>query len=1140
MSEEVQVAAKAQAKAKAKALALGAAPKEKSTIVIALNDLSTSEDSGWREVSRRRVEELKSEFLNGQFGMNVLKRPSVLDFAEQPVMSMDGRRKIADGKHTIVALGELMTLWADENEHDNHVWTEKLASVFEHGLQVSVLEFQDNDPDLVMAWATSTHDTESNKYQASSMRDLVKVAQTWHAKTAGNNWQETQRKLEGLFGKGRRMFIYRMITAAVTVPMEVLDALSASKIPNSWVHENKYFVGQGQDQNKRLSADNRIKVIEIADQDLESGKGMSGAVFQQEYCRPYKEAEKWLKSTRNQFGAVANMPAFERVADFLFTSRARVQLLACVNAGVKLDGISDQQPGIEACRTIVKELVTAQKAAAEAHAERNQIAAAASGDAPSGDEPSGDASSGNRDALDASSKMDVGESMLVSDPIADAASAKVDVDLARHQVYDPASDWANSIRGQLMPSQKVAILVDAPTSKIRVLADHLDKVSLMCKSWTVQRYRVLIPVGSRLDLLSTVDTKMRVCFPDLHHFTVQLVHGASRQKRNKRPQYLHFAATQDYIESNEIIPEQVPALSAKAKKVEFCRLRCMDSQCAHRPTTELDALRAKARITERDEIHGDDQDTLGVDEDVEEMDGNEGEEEEEKEDEIVLEMPPNRRDMIMELWPFAFSSGYYKHLLSSVSSKGAPAHLIIVSQSAHPGPILAARSLNVSTHAVYSRVSEHSKNHGRKILRDCMFADFVREGRKQQRGEKRVIAKESGFSVLQAPEDQTVLFEQAALGATWRSGFDQYPASDFLERAVPRLLQDELDSSILSISMVDGQRRLVTTKAAKEGDMLVVATALLFSSPVGITEFLNSGGNGALLEGPMIHVKGVRTQHHGGDASSTTLAPTKSVYAILVGVSRLVADFRGLRKNPNVAFQADPSQGANDGFLKLTVRTHNGCGIAAGSLITADFGEGYTISGAGASPAAKRFKGVLDDVFRRQIEKSAVAAPAGDPSSNDKAAAGAAGGGRGAGSAGAGSGAGSGGGAGTAGAGGGAGSSGGGTEPAGGGSGAAGAGTGGSPGSGGGAGPSGSGGGAGPSGGGAGASGGGNAPANSGTGASGGAGSSGGGAGAGAVAKPGEVVLANSKESAFIVGVHGAALVRSTDGKPKKSPLKRS
>ena len=342
MATQAQVAPKTKAKAKAKATALGAAPKEVGEVVIALDDISLADDSGWRAVSRRRVEELKADFLNGLFGMNVLKKPSVLQFAGKAKHCMDGRVQMADGKHTLTALVECKALWENDDENDKYEWTTKLVECFEKGLSVSVLEFEDDDPDLVLAWATSSHDTESNKYRATSMKDLVKVALNWHAKTPGNSWADTQKKLETLFGKARRMFTYRMVTAAVTIPSEVLDALDSSRLPNAWIHDNTYFVGQGQDLNKRLSTQNRIKVIEIADQDLQCGRGMSAQVFQNEYCRPYKEAEKWIRSTQKTFGQVANIPSFERVAEFLFTSKARVMILGCLQSSVKLDGLSDQ------------------------------------------------------------------------------------------------------------------------------------------------------------------------------------------------------------------------------------------------------------------------------------------------------------------------------------------------------------------------------------------------------------------------------------------------------------------------------------------------------------------------------------------------------------------------------------------------------------------------------------------------------------------------------------------------------------------------------------------------------------------------------------------------------------------------------
>lgn len=39
--------------------------------------------------------------------------------------------------------------------------------------------------------------------------------------------------------------MYRMVVAAATLPDELLVELERLQIPNAYVHENPYFVGQG-------------------------------------------------------------------------------------------------------------------------------------------------------------------------------------------------------------------------------------------------------------------------------------------------------------------------------------------------------------------------------------------------------------------------------------------------------------------------------------------------------------------------------------------------------------------------------------------------------------------------------------------------------------------------------------------------------------------------------------------------------------------------------------------------------------------------------------------------------------------------------------------------------------------------------
>ena len=112
------------------------------------------------------------------------------------------------------------------------------------------------------------------------------------AKCPGGDWKQVQIALEGIYGKGKRTFVWRMICAAITLPQPVLDKLAACPaIPNSYIHENKYFTGQGVDLNRRISTEGRVKLLDMLQDDLESKKPMSVNVFQKEYCAVMKHVE---------------------------------------------------------------------------------------------------------------------------------------------------------------------------------------------------------------------------------------------------------------------------------------------------------------------------------------------------------------------------------------------------------------------------------------------------------------------------------------------------------------------------------------------------------------------------------------------------------------------------------------------------------------------------------------------------------------------------------------------------------------------------------------------------------------------------------------------------------------------------------
>ena len=64
-------------------------------------------------------------------------------------------------------------------------------------------------------------------------------------------------------------------------------------------------------------------------------------------------------------------------------------------------------------------------------------------------------------------------------------------------------------------------------------------------------------------------------------------------------------------------------------------------------------------------------------------------------------------------------------------------------------------------------------------------------------------------------------------------------------------------------------------------------------------------------------------------------------WRVLTGAARYVRHYHPVRKAPNCVLTVDASAGANDGLLKLVVKTGNRLGIAKGQPIVLDYGEGY-------------------------------------------------------------------------------------------------------------------------------------------------------------------------------------------------------
>ena len=213
-------------------------------------------DSGWRKVDERRVKQLYDTFMAGDYGLNILRKPSLVKFAheENTAMCGDGRSRLADGKHTFTAMGRILAAFkADRDSEEPQVeWSVPLVDALENGVDVMIVEYTDEDH--IQLHNVAAHDADHNKFCPTSMRDLCETAWKHQKKVPGGDWKATQKLLDDAYGN-KRVWVYRMVRAAQCISEKSLGALAEYNIPNNWIHENPHFVGTPSERQKLLSPD---------------------------------------------------------------------------------------------------------------------------------------------------------------------------------------------------------------------------------------------------------------------------------------------------------------------------------------------------------------------------------------------------------------------------------------------------------------------------------------------------------------------------------------------------------------------------------------------------------------------------------------------------------------------------------------------------------------------------------------------------------------------------------------------------------------------------------------------------------------------------------------------------------------------
>lgn len=949
--------------------------------LVKISDVSVAADSGWREVNQRRVDELVDSFKTGLYGVGLLRRPSILSAHGAVKLASDGRSTLMDGKHTFVALAILAELYRKDVESANAEpatvgedggpatagvveWSPLLVQAITVGVSVDVMQFAEgDDEDLRVAFCASSHDEATNKYRVTSIRNLVQVARRYQRRAPGGSWDVAREQLLRIYGAQRRPFVHRMLVAAQTLPDAVLLKLEEYSVPNSYIYDNVFFVGHGPNAGKSLSEEGRLAVLEIFEEEVGSkGLAFSKKTFESDVCAPLKHAEVWLRARRREFGSLTESPSFRRVHDFLLSPRARQEILRCMRLGIKLEGNSLEVPGIEQCRILLDDLVAARgRPSSDVAKATEQL----------GDD--GDGTPGS--VLDKDDSTTAGVlcgSTPVEDSARAAASAKVDGMMSRFTFYKDMSELTNVLKATLLPTDKVVFLVDCPTSKAKVLVEHIVAIGAFLQTQghgsgalgsaghrpgTPLKARILVPCHSRMDLAVAVMNTLNTECPSLSGHYITLTCGPDQRRR--KPQILVYALDQTSAKAGAV-PNVIDALVARARPGEQTRLRCLDRNCGLRSAEERQRLEVDEDRGASTELSVDHQAVLSAD----------LAEEDDAADEPVVVVGADtvgKSLLVRDLWTFAHPKDFYKLLLTGTLGSEIASTFVGISSTAHPASLLAARDLSMNAHCLLSSASNHSAGHGLQILRDTLFSEAYAAEQKNTAHAKRVLEDELSFAVLRAPDEQPVSFWSVPpTEGCWRSGMDLCPSTEQLLELLPKQFSSELEACGLRVVEEAGQKRLAASRGLREEEVLGSLSALLFSSAGAVAEFLNVEGNAALLEGPLLKISDLSGENPQGVSN----AGFSSVFAVPMGVGRLLSDFRGLKKFPTAKVVIAPHAGPNDGFLTLKVSTHNSCGIAAGSLITCDFGERYVRGNAMGFSPAKRFRSSLEALFDRQAQAS--------------------------------------------------------------------------------------------------------------------------------------------------------------------------
>jgi len=936
------------------------APRVVRTEEVMLNEISVEEDSGWRPICEVMVTTLMGTFRSGDYGSGILTIPSLLMIDNKAAISTrDGRTRINNGKSTIVALKRLEEEYNEEHPsaptvsppstsaeacpHDLEThWPANLVNIFSHGVRVDWVELAQDDADLHFAWNAMIHDADVNKYRVTTISQKIDVAKRYNSRVPGGDWDATRKLLMTVLGSGKRVNIWRWITAARTLSEDVLHILDLRPdLAHSVVFENKYFCGQGEERKYKLSKIFAERALLLMYDKLDSGCLVSSKDFQSDFCSPMKTVEVWQRSLLGHFGTnVESLPAVKRVIEMLTHEGGRMKVLGCMKQKVPLHGRNGQD-GIPECTMIWNELTSCKSGAAQTDKTTDTIV-----DATASEDGSQEACPHDMSVDDANMVCGDGDAISEPDPVEAKARELAFGDLSHITIENDVARLQQALRTRVMPSSRVLYMVDAPTSRIRCVLDLIQSVETISKEFKNTEFQLLVTCGHRLDLLAAVHSNLSTRWAQKQAYVVQVPNSTVQAQRNL-PSYVVYMPG-DTVRG-KTWPTALVMTNVKASSHECLRLICRDAKCLFRGTDPSSLDDTDVDDREPDLM----QDLL----------------EEEEEETDATGAPFTLGGMSpgfagTKLFTFSRPVAYYVSMIRGLTGALGMNIFVPLIRTAHPGLLVAGRSIGMEVLCGQFGVKPHAHEHGKQVMENILTKRKWKDAQKLVSPvlAKRLRASSLTFITVEAESPQIVRVKdiEPPLESGWRAGMNR--TVEDLPTKSQELVVAELARFPVEVGPQQYGRGIFAARALKENEVVCSCSALWFDSATGLQDMLNVPGN-IIFADRLIRVDNMDL------TTNTSPEPiVGSLYGALVGIAGYLNHWGNIRRGgPNLVLRVTPGKGFGDTLVEAVVRTRNGVGIAVKQSLVLNYGLEYDFAAANtvddSDHAVKKFRGSLDKFF---------------------------------------------------------------------------------------------------------------------------------------------------------------------------------